>query len=201
MLVNYVHPRLGLPKFHTFEPFFITALENFDRGEATRFEITGGLSPSTIAARLRDSLHGYRLNKLAWADRIDPRFAELFAKHDGAFVIAGPDEEGNVWLRQRHLPQKNRELTFTQVEGQLPKYVSAKSIPAGQTQPAAPSGLRAKSCTEAAVRSFVMLKSLGQLDEPVIFPGPLDPNLTSGLMAMHDIAFHYDGQRNETILV
>jgi hypothetical protein len=46
-----------------------------------------------------------------------------------------------------------------------------------------------------------MLKSLGQLDEPVIFPGPLDPNLTSGLMAMHDIAFHYDGQRNETILV
>jgi hypothetical protein len=68
MLVNYVHPRLGLPKFLTFEPFFVTALENFDRGEATRFEITGGLSPSTIAARLRDSLHGYRLNKLAWAE-------------------------------------------------------------------------------------------------------------------------------------
>lgn len=202
MLTQYVHPRLGLPKFLTFEPFFVSALEAYDRGEDTKFQITGGLSPSTIAARMRDSLHGYRINNRAWDPKVDPRFVELFNKHDGTFVIAGPDTNGEVWFRRRHKTPLFKGTVFSEIEGNLPKYMSTKTVSAtSMAQSAAPSAMRAKDCSVDTVKAFVNLKSLGQLDQPVIFPGPIDPGLTDSLSAGVDIAFHFDPQRNETILV
>ena len=203
MLTSYVHPRLGLPKFLTFEPFFVTALRAFDRGEDTRFEITGGLSPSTIAARMRDSIQGYRLNATSWGDRVDPEFVTLFAKHDGKFVISGPNPQGEVWFRTKqkqggHLVRPGSP-SFHEAEGEIGKYLSTKSyVSRGATGPAP---LRAKDCRSETVAQFAALKANGHLELAVIFPGAIDTETTNNLLSMFDVAFHFDSQRNETILV
>jgi hypothetical protein len=202
MLTQYVHPRLGLPKFLTFEPYFVAGLEAFDKGQDTKFDLSGGLSPSTLAARMRDSLQGYRLNKKFWGDRVSPRFAELYEKHDGQFVIAGPDENNEVWLRARRKRFAYKGTPFNEVEGNLPKYVSTKTvIRSDPAVPSQPAGIIAKDSSNAVVTAYVTLKNLGQLDQPVIFPGPVDPTLIAELTATSDIAFHYDPNRNETVLV
>jgi len=202
MFTQYVHPRLGLPKFLTFEPFFLAALEAFDKGKATKFELKGGLSPSTIAARMRDSLHGYRLNFTAWKDRVDPRFIELHAKHEGKFVISGPNEAGEVWFRERHQRGIFKGVPFSEIEGNLPKYLGTKSVVTPSTSPQpADSSIRANSCDENIVRTYVTLKSTGNLSQPVIFPGQVNQPLIDELQSSFDIAFHYDAGRHETILV
>ena len=202
MLTQYVHPRLGLPKFLTFEPYFIAALEAFDKGQDTKFDLSGGLSPSTLAARMRDSLQGYRINKKSWGERVDPRFAALYEKHDGQFVIAGPDENNSVWLRARRKRFAYAGTPFSEVEGNLPRYMSTKTVIRSDPMvPSQPAGIIAKDSTNAVVSAYVALKNLGQLDQPVIFPGPVDPVLVAQLTASSDIAFHYDPNRNETILV
>lgn len=203
MLTSYVHPRLGLPKFLTFEPFFVTALRAFDRGEDTRFDITGGLSPSTIAARMRDSIQGYRLNHTTWTDRVDPEFITLFTKHDGKFVISGPNEQGEVWFRTKqkqggHLIRPGTP-SFHEVEGQINKYVATKSVISSRPTTLAP--LRAKDCFPETVAHFAALKANGHLELAVIFPGAIDTDTTAKLLSVFDIAFHFDSQRNETILV
>jgi hypothetical protein len=204
MNTHHVHPRLGLPRFLSFEPFFLEALRAFDRGQDTKFTIEGGLSPSTIAARMRDSIQGLRINNDGWKDRIDPELWELFHKHDGKFVIAGPDVNNEVWFRaaKKRGNPNFAGVPFHEAAGELRRYMSTKSIvrQGGASTPAETS-IRATDCSEQIVRSFVTLKALGQLTSPVIFPGPIDGGLIETLTTDADIAFHFDSNRNETILL
>lgn len=204
MLTKYVHPRLGLPRFITLEPFFVDALEAFDKGNETLLTTTGGLSPSTVAARMRDSLQGYRINKRDWAQVVNPRFVELMAKHDGTFVIAGPDPNMQVWFRSRH-KRKNAYAgpTFHEVEGDLPKFLRSKTVLA-QNQGATPNSLavRASNCLDETVRAYAQLKYAGEFaEQPIVFPGPISAELQANLIGAGDIAFHFDEQRQETVMV
>lgn len=200
MLTQYVHPRLGLPKFRFFEPFFLQALQAFDRGEDTKFTLDGGLSPTTVAARMRDSLQGLRLNNTNWESQIDPEVYRLYFKHEGKFVIAGPDSDGNVWMRKRLQTGKKGGTQFTQVEGELGKHVRVSTVQQVATH-SAPQPIRAGDCAPDTVKQFAHLKAGGHIAAAVIFPGPLDPTDTAGLSHDNDIHFHYDPSRNETILL
>lgn len=204
MLTAHIHPRLGLDKFLKFEPFFLAALEAFDKdGSATVFSVDGGLSPTTIAARMRDSLQGYRLNQVAWKDQVNPRFAQLMAKHDGQFVIAGPDTEGRVMLRHRRMPNAVifNGPTFHQASGNLPKYIRTTHVkPSDNNSPVLDPTIKAPNCDEATVRALVLVKTQG-LAAPVIFPGALTTRLCDELSSVHDVAFHYDAERNETVMM
>jgi len=200
MQTQYVHPRLGLPKFLVFEPFIRDAIEAFDRGQDTKITVNGGLSQTTVAARLRDSLLGFRLNHRSWQPRVDPVVYDLLLKHDGKFVIAGPDANGEIWFRQRRKTgNPNIPVQFNEVEGQLDKHMRTSAV--ARVNPPAQTALRAKDCNIETIRSFAMLRAAGQLDLPVIFPGPISPDIESEIVASHDVAFHYDQQRNETVLV
>ena len=200
MITTYVHPRLGLPKFLTFEPFFLSALEEFDRGQETKFTMMGGLSPSTVAARMRDSLQGYRLNSKHWGTSVNPQFVALFAKHDGQFVIAGPDTNGEVWFRCRHKKGGHVGTTFCEVEGHLDKHIRRTVSPSPTGVPAA-QVIRARSCDRDVVLSYGHLKGRGELSMPVIFPGPVEPSIVAELINTSDVAFNFDSERNETILM
>jgi hypothetical protein len=210
MLTSHVHPRLGIPKFTQFHPFFLAALQAFDRGEDTEFKIEGGLSPNTVAARMRDSIMAYRINtrgpmREQWLAAGGEPFNTLFVKHDHKFVIAGPDNEGRVMFRHKKFTGKDREIRYTQVGGELPKYIRMRSVasPQGAVAQQAPGsdGLRAKDSTDSTVRAFFQLKLIGQLDQPVVFPGPVTAELTTELQSQGDFFFHFDPDRNETVLM
>jgi hypothetical protein len=64
-----------------------------------------------------------------------------------------------------------------------------------------PEPIRAASCEANVVKQFAHLKAGGHIASAVIFPGPIDPAYTEGLASDYDIHFHYDSQRNETILL
>ena len=211
MLTSHIHPRLGLPKFLLFEPYFKDALLAFDAGNDTLITITGGLSPNTVAARMRDSLAGLRLNGKGpnaelWRAKIDPVVWDLFWKHDGQFVIAGPDNNMQVWFRAKR-PKGGRSanvpLTFNEVSGDLAKHVRTKTvIQSDVTRPSVSSEtLRANDCTESTVRKMVDLRVTNCISQAIAFPGPLDQSLIDTLTSSFDVAFHYDVTRNETILL
>ena len=126
----HIHPRLGIGPFVKFEPFFIEALKAFPA--TTVFKIDG-LSPTTICARMRDSMLGYRLNRWSQAS---PEFVSLFDQHEGQFVFR-LDKDMQVLFTPRRLTgaQSSATVPFTQIQGDLPKYV--KTVKVLQTLPTA----------------------------------------------------------------
>jgi len=211
MLTSHIHPRLGLPKFLSFEPYFKDALLAFDSGNDTLITITGGLSPNTVAARMRDSLSGLRLNGKGpnadrWRSAIDPVVWDLFWRHDGHFVIAGPDSAMQIWFRSKRPKgghSASAPIHFNEVQGDLSKHLRTKTIiNSPSLRPTASADvLRANDCTDSAVRRMVDLRITNIISPAIAFPGQLDPALTADLTTSHDIAFHYDPVRNETILL
>lgn len=199
MLTSYVHPRLGQKKFELFQPWFLDALERLDQGQETKFDFKNGLSPSTVAARMRDSLQGYRLNK--W-DCATPRFVELFNKHDGKFVVAGPDLENNVYFRFKHARgRQSGDKPYHVLEGQLPTHMQARAAERTVLNTAVPQPLRAKSCDTLVVEQYGKLKGIGEIDVAVIFPGPVEPSIIERLTSTFDLAFQFYPERNETIML
>ena len=211
MLTSHIHPRLGLPKFLSFEPYFKDALLAFDAGNDTLITITGGLSPNTVAARMRDSLSGLRLNGKGpnadrWRSAIDPIVWDLFWKHDGHFVIAGPDSAMQVWFRTKRPKgghSASAPIHFNEVQGDLSKHLRTKTIiQSNHTQPSVSAEtLRANDCSETAVRRMVQLRNDNIISQAIAFPGQIDAALVAELTDSFDIAFHYDVVRNETILL
>jgi len=211
MLTSHIHPRLGLPKFLSFEPYFKDALLAFDLGNDTLITITGGLSPNTVAARMRDSLSGLRLNGKGpnadrWKSAIDPVVWQLFWKHDGHFVIAGPDSSMQIWFRVRKAKgglSASAAVHFNEVQGDLAKHVRTKTIiQANSSRPSVSSEtLRANDCSESTVRRMLELRIDNIISQAIAFPGPIDTALVAELTGSFDIAFHYDIVRNETILL
>jgi hypothetical protein len=211
MLTSHIHPRLGLPKFLSFEPYFKDALLAFDSGNDTLITITGGLSPNTVAARMRDSLSGLRLNGKGpnadrWRSAIDPVVWDLFWRHDGHFVIAGPDSAMQIWFRSKRPKgghSASAPIHFNEVQGDLSKHLRTKTIINSDSfRPSASAEvLRANDCTEATIRKMVDLRTTNIISQAIAFPGTLDPGLITELTDSFDIAFHHDVIRNETILL
>jgi hypothetical protein len=202
MITSYIHPRLGLTKFLAFQPFFIAALEEYEKGNDTKFTALGGLSANTVAARMRDSLAGYRINAKLWSDRIDPHFIELMNRCDGLFVIAGPDLNGDIWLRARHKTGEHKpgQLPFCEVEGTLDKHVRRTVLPAVQT-PAPAQIIRPLSNDQEVVKLFCALKGRGEIPMPVIFTGPIETSISDEMLRSYDISISYNPERNETIIM
>ena len=193
----HVHPRLGIGPFKKFEPFFLEALRAFPA--TTEMKIDGGLSPTTIAARMRDSLLGYRLNR--WPEA-DPEFRTLYEQHEGKFVLRGPDKDMRIYFTERTVPGAHtfKGTSFHQAEGTLGKYIKTRVIQ-DKLPVAAPQVVRVsgtQSMKEIAV--LAALRAAGSID-PVVFVGDIRSDGTRELEASSDVVFHYDESRNETILM
>lgn len=203
-LTSYIHPRLGLPSFLKFQPYFLEALRAWPK--ETQFNILGGLSPSTITARMRDALQGYRLNKDAWRESVNPEFVTLFAQYDGQFMISMA-EDATVWFRQRHKQGKHigaSTARFHEVEGELDKHIRSKSFVAKATHqgPAGPEHITINPAhlTEQDFNNLMVLLAHEAFDLPLLFSGDLTSKFSDSFQ-LHGVTAVYNQQRNETVVI
>lgn len=192
-----VHPRLGLESFRKFEPYFIEALKAFP--ETTEFKISGGLSPSTICARMRDSLLGYRLNQ--WPDA-SPEFRSLFEQHDGKFVMR-LDPNMRVLFTARRMTgyAAAGAVPFSEVGGNIGKYIKTQTV-IGTAKASEPRMMRINGTpTEDQILTLATLKATGQIEDPIVFTGDIRTERLLSLQSSHDIVFHFDETRDETIIM
>jgi len=196
MQATYAHQKLGLAKFKTYEPYLLAAFEDLDKNLESRFVVTG-IAPSTLAARLRDTIAGFRINRSAWQDAIEPRFLALFLKYDNQFVIRGPDEQNNVWLAFKRYRPGLTPPSASEVTGEIRRY---QTIVKPFIRPSAPTEHRANSKDNKVIEAFVTLICSGEITNPVIFSGKIDSDYQVSLTNSHDIAFYYDPLRDVTVL-
>lgn len=202
MLTQYVHSRLGLPSFEKFQPYFLAGLRALEAGQECLVSIDGGLSPATVAARMRDSLHGFRINTVEWSKIADPEFVTLFAKWDGLFTISGPDINNEVIIRSKRAVGRRSAsgTSLTQVvQGNLDRYVRTSSRPS--SQPTQDDSITAPNSEIDTLMKYVAMKSSGLLPMAVKFVGLFDQSTLDSIHAAYDVALSYDQQRNITILL
>lgn len=206
MLTAFVHPRLGLPSFERFQPYFIAGLRALEAGNECVVNIDGGLSPATIAARMRDSLHGFRINASLWSQSVDPEFVSLFTKWDGQFTISGPDLDGLIVIRpKRQVGRKSASgASLSQHDTtSLGKFLSTTVRPP-QMSTAVQTGLddsiTAPNNERDTVMRYVEMKSAGLLPVAIKFIGKLSIPIVEEIIN-YDVALSYDEQRNITILL
>lgn len=205
MLTQYVHSRLGWPSFEKFQPYYIEGLKSLEAGAECLVQIDGGLSPATVAARMRDSLHGFRINAAEWSKVADPVFVELFHKWDGLFTISGPNLNGEVTIRPKQARGRKTVggVQLSQVvQGNIDRYVRTVQRPTRSAAAASTDdSITAPNSDEATIREYVRMKGLGLLPMTVKFIGQFPEDLTMSLMSTFDVAISYDQQRNITILL
>ena len=194
-ITAHVHPRLGIGPFKKFEPYFIEAMRALPA--TTVITIEGGLSPSTICARMRDSLLGYRLNRWPQADL---EFRSLYEQHQDSMVVR-LDKDMRVLITPRRLPGGSSMAPWNEVQGKLARYIKTKVV-ADHLRPPEPEVLRIQGTpTVAQIANLATMKGSGIITTPITFLGDIRSDATRELEVSSDIVFHYDPERNETILM
>lgn len=196
MLTRYVHPTLGLPAFKKFEPQFLAALRAWP--QETEFTVTG-LSSWTVATRMRDSLHGYRVHK--WPE-VDPVFTTLFERYDGQFIVSNPDAQNRVMFRHRvKRAPKLGTVFFDQAAANLAKHITAKTVFAPGSSDVRDDRLNVSTKNPATVEQLAHMKHAGEIECAVIFLGDVRPLIPASLVTELDLGLHFDAERNETVML
>lgn len=207
MQTAYVHPRLGLPSFLKFEPFFLEALRQWPK--ETKFNISQTLSPNTIIARMRDSLSGFRLNRDRWLPSINPEFVKLFDQYEGQYVFClVPDATDDtlpaaVWFKHRRQRGNPNNLnSFHQVSGELHKHIRSESFVTHNMKPVEAQGIlmNGEALGQEDYNFLAHLVAIHAFQSPLFFQGDVTNNFVEASLTM-DVTAHFNPNRNETIVM